>query len=458
MKRHYITSLAIVLITIAVLPTIPTQRAYAQFGIETAATLAVETVQEVIKKRFFDMIVDQMVNWIQGGGKPLFIQNWNAFLAQYGNIVTGDILAEMKIAGICKPFGMQLQLAVLQPPRFSGQIRCTLDQVVRNMVGFYNNFSTGGFVAYREQWQPQNNFYGALLLAMNEKETRIADQRFAGNQQVQANNGFLGQRKCDASGRCYIVTPGMQIGAAAAKVIGADLDYIINSKSMAAYVAAISDALINRVIREGVNGFQGVVSANAPQIGYIPTQPANAAPCSGLAGDTLNSCRALEGYKAGNAALVKTSYMAQIEDTLTPLLAAQTNLLTLQSAAQVLVSRTSELNNCQIGRGVSGREATITALAVEQQALAEITSAINQLQQNTTPLTNAKNTLMNETSTDFDILASYMTGPAGVGRLLNKSQAEAYALKTKADRDAITVRSATRLLELQVLLQRCISS
>lgn len=457
MKRIF-APFAIALVVLGTLPLLPAKQAHAQFGIDFALSEAAEAIQEAIKKRFFDMIVDQMVNWIQGGGKPMFIQNWNAFLAQYGNIVTGDILAEMKIAGICQPFGMQLQIAVLQPPRFSGQVRCTLDQVVRNMVGFYNNFSTGGFVAYREQWQPQNNFYGALLLAMDEKETRIADQRFAALQEAQAGNGFLGTRKCDEFGRCYVTTPGMQIGAAAAKVVGADLDYIVNSKSMAAYVAAISDALINRLVREGVSGFQGVVSASAPKIGYLPPQPTNAAPCSGITGDALNACRALEGYKTGNAAMIKTSYMTQMTDTLTPLLTAQADLLAVQSAAQLLVNRTSELNNCQAGRGTSGREAIIAALTAEQKALADATAAVAEIQGTTTQITNAKNTLMNETSTDFTILSSYMTGPAGVARLLNKTQAEAYAAQAKTQRDAITERSRTRLPELQTLLQRCISS
>ncbi len=457
MKRLF-ASFALALLVTSTLPVLPAGKAHAQFGIDFALTEAADAIQEAIKKRFFDMVVDQMVNWIQGGGKPLFIQNWEVFLAQYGNIVTGDILGELKIAGICQPFGMQLQIAVLQPPRFSGQVRCTLDQVVRNMANFYANFSAGGFVAYREQWQPQNNFYGALLLAMNEKETRIADKRFAANQQVQANNGFLGQQKCDEFGRCVIVTPGMQIGAAAAKVVGADLDYIINSKSMAAYVAAISDAFINRLVREGVSGFQGVIAANSPKIGYLPAQPANAAPCSGLAGDALNACKALEGYKTNNAELVKSSYMAQMNDTLTPLLAAQTDLLAIQSAQQVLVNRTSELNNCQVGRGTSGREATIAALAAEQKALADVAAGIATLTQTTTPLTNARAALMNETSTDFNILSSYLNGPAGVGRLLNKSQAEAYAAKAKSDREALAARSAKRLPEIQTLLQKCISS
>lgn len=454
MKR-IAASLTIAFVVMGTLPAIPTERAHAQFGIDFALAQAADAIQEVIKKRFFDMVVDQMVNWIQGGGKPLFIQNWDAFLSQYGNIVTGDILSEMKLAGICRPFGMQLQIAVLQPPRFSKQVRCTLDQVVRNMANFYNNFRSGGFIAYREQWQPQNNFYGALLLAMDEKETRIADRRFAALQEAQAGGGFLGTRKCDRFGHCYITTPGMQIGAAAAKVIGADLDYIVNSKDMAAYVAAISDAFINRLIREGVSGLQGVVAVNIPPLGYIPPQGANAKPCAGLSGDALNSCQTVEGYKAGNAALVRTSYLNQINDTLTPLLAAQTDLLTVQSAEQLLVNRTSELNNCQIGRGTAGREEIIASLTAEQKALDEVTVALRNLQETTVPLVNARASLMNAATTNPAELAGYING---IYRYFNKQQAEAYAAQAKVQRDAVTTRSAKRLPELQALLQKCISS
>jgi hypothetical protein len=133
-------------------------------------------------------------------------------------------------------------------------------------------------------------------------------------------------------------------------------------------------------------------------------------------------------------------------------------MLAVESAAQLLVNRTSELNNCQAGRGTSGREATIAALAAEQQDLESARVALAGLRAITTPLMNAKNTLMNETSTDFTVLSSYMNGPAGVANLLNKAQADAYATKAKTDREAITARSAKRLPELQILLQKCISS
>ncbi|MCL5004887.1 MAG: hypothetical protein M1170_03020, partial [Patescibacteria group bacterium] len=38
------------------------------------------SLRDVIAKRIMDYIVDQTVKWIQGGGKPKFITNWNGFL------------------------------------------------------------------------------------------------------------------------------------------------------------------------------------------------------------------------------------------------------------------------------------------------------------------------------------------------------------------------------------------
>ncbi len=451
------TFLAIIVMT--VVPFIPKQRAHAIIGFEAesaaAYQLALEIAQEVLKKRFFDMVVDQIVVWIQGGGRPLFITDWNGFLAQYGNIVTGDLIGQLGLGAVCSPFGFQLQLAVMQPPRFMDQVSCTLDSIVGNMANFYNNFRSGGFIAYREMWQSQNNFYGALLLTMDEKKTRISDARYVASQRAQAGGGYLGTEKCDDRGNCYITTPGTAIGAAAAKVMGADIDYIVNAKSLAAYVAAISDALINRVIREGVQGLQGVVVTNAPPIGYVPTKPKGAKPCSGLAGEALASCEAMIGMQTGNLMLVRTSYVQGIDVTLAPLLDAQRNLLSLQISQQVLVSRLSELNTCQIGRSTSGREVTVTELTFEQKTLADLNVAIIELQITTTPLINAKNTIANVQLTDLIALQALM---APVYQLLNQRQAEAYQGSIKVQYDAQIAKVAKRLPEIQTSLIRCINS
>src|SRR3989344_1742129 len=38
-----------------------------------------EVAQEILKKQLLDMMVDQIVRWIQGGGDPKFITNFPAF-------------------------------------------------------------------------------------------------------------------------------------------------------------------------------------------------------------------------------------------------------------------------------------------------------------------------------------------------------------------------------------------
>lgn len=439
----------------------PIRTTHAIFGEEAAIAEAIDQAEGaiigILRKRLFDMVVDQIVNWIQGGGQPLFVQNWETFLGQYGNIVTGDLVKQLNIAGICRPFGIQLQIAVMQPPRFSSQMSCTLDQIVGNMVNFYNNFRTGGFVAYREIWQPRNNFYGALLLTMDEKETQIADRRFAALEEARAGNGFLGTRKCDERGHCYITTPGMQVGAAAAETVGADLKYLIGlpQHEFAAYVAAISDAFINRLVREGVNGMQGVIAASAPPIGYVPAQPKNAKPCDGLTGPVLAACQAAEGTRSGNVALVRSSYANQIDATLKPLQAAQQGLLSMQFAQQTLVGRLSELNSCQIGRNTSGREATAQELAAEQSELATQERALFELEKTVTPLVNARARIVSDTTGDILALQNAM-GP--IYPLLDPQSAAAYELRIKAQKDALAAKSAKRLPEIQIALQRCISS
>lgn len=412
-----------------------------------------KAIAAVMRKRFFDMVVDQMVNWIQGGGQPQFIQNWDSFLASYGNIVTGDLVQQLGLGAVCRPFGIQLQIAVMQPPRFTRQITCTLDQMVGNMVNFYNNFRAGGFIAYRELWQPQNNFYGSLIMTMNEKETRIADQRFAALQEAQANNGFLGTRKCDAYGHCYITTPGMQIGAAAAKVVGADLDYIIGipQEDLAAYTAAISDAFINRLVRNGVQGLQGVVVANVPPIGYIPTQPKGYEPCAGLTGNALSACRGLQATQTNNSGHAREVYLAQIIATLAPLQDAQQNILELIPVQNQLTNKLNVLRDCEGRRNLPGLEQTSGSVRVEEKTLADLNQTLLGLQQTTIPLVNAKTKLADE-SADIAVITGVIST---VYPFLNEQKATAYQAAIKTQRDTLTPAINERLKQTQIAINQC---
>lgn len=239
----------------------------------------------VLKKRILDVMVDQTVSWIQGNGKPQFVTDYKAFLQNTQNVVIGDIVQEIGLGRICEPFKFQLQVLVAQPRPFSTRAACTLSDIVGNINDFYNNFADGGWIAYNEALKPQNNIYGAFLLAEEEKGSRLAAELDAAANEVAAGGGFLSQKRClfwsrleehggktttvsvpdngknqppDNNGwectQAEIITPGKTIGDTVSKAIGSDFDYIINAEDIGAYVSAIADAALNRLIKETVNG------------------------------------------------------------------------------------------------------------------------------------------------------------------------------------------------------------
>ena len=221
---------------------------------------------EMLKKRLLDSLVDQIIVWIQGGGKPQFVSDWKGFLEDAGQAAVGDVVLQTDAAFLCSPFKLQVQLALLPVPKFSEQVRCTLDDIVENIEDFYNNFSKGGWIAYSAMLEPQNNYFGTVLLAQNEIALRVAESQRAAENEARAGKGFLSVEKCASDGaggeKCYITTPGNIVGEMISKGVGSDLDYILNAKDLEQYATAIVNAVINRVITEGLSNITGSVAGD----------------------------------------------------------------------------------------------------------------------------------------------------------------------------------------------------
>ncbi len=307
-------------------------------------------VLETLKKRILDMMVDQIVVWIQGGGKPKFITNWGDFLAEAGNAAVGDLAKELGLGFLCSPFSLQIQIGLLPVQRFSKRASCTLDKIVSNINGFYANFRNGGWIAYSSAWEPQNNFAGASLIVDAEVARRREKAESSAYAEAQAGHGFLSTKKCDKdkngkdiASTCVITTPGDTIGNLVSKAVGSDIDYILSAKQLSQYVAAISNALINRLIIEGVNGLRGLTTAAAPQGGVIPRSATGN--CAGLRGGSLNACLS---YGSSNNLNATSTLITQINLSLNPRLEAQnsfTNSISqLQSYAQSLQGFLNTLN------------------------------------------------------------------------------------------------------------------
>lgn len=234
-----------------------------------------EMMRDIVAKRIIDYIVDQTVQWIQGGGEPKFVTNWDGFVKDAGNIAFDSVIREIGAAGLCSPFGLQIKLALLPVQKFSTQISCTLDKIVSNINNFYTDFSVGGWDGYLLSLEPQNNFYGAMLLANDKLVTEIKKSQEKYKKEAEMGSGFLGVKRCkqgsevadNTQGPGFVkdingnycdsknletTTPGNVVGQAIGSAVTTDAVWAANIQS---WVSALANAAINRLIKEGLTEF-----------------------------------------------------------------------------------------------------------------------------------------------------------------------------------------------------------
>ncbi len=350
---------------------------------------------QTLKKRILDMMVDQIIGYVQGEGSPRFVTDWKGFMDDVAQGAVGEFAKELGLGFLCSPFSLQLRLALLPVQRFPvNQFDCTLDKIVGNIQNFYDDFRNGGWVAFDSALQMNNNYYGALILGMTAKHNAIAEALGVAGQELSVGSGFLSAKRCidelgievppdqveayraavqrDRTGTrkltCDIVTPGRTLGAAVEKAVGTDIDFIVNAQDLSAYVAAIADALINRVIKEGF-GLLGVSTPNGPQVGAgygheVITGPESFPPGLRAANSQFNTSRkdALD-YVPPTAS---PQQIAAARDARTSIRQTLIQHISLQSS---LVEKLKELESCQLQQssfGVIGGGASPAAQATRQ--------------------------------------------------------------------------------------------
>ncbi|MDP3052732.1 MAG: hypothetical protein Q8N22_02100 [bacterium] len=217
-------------------------------------------VRDVVAKMILDWLVDETVNWIQGGGQPRYVTNWDTFLGDAFNTGVGEVINNSNLNFLCKPFGLQVRISLLPVQRFQNRISCTLDDIVANIQNFYDDFRNGSWIAYEQSWWPENNYYGSLYMTMDEAMIQGAKAKEAAQNEAIAGKGFLSVKRClastqlpDGTIKCIkeeIVTPGDTVGALAAQAVTSDYQWAQNIQS---WVAALVNATINRLFTEGLS-------------------------------------------------------------------------------------------------------------------------------------------------------------------------------------------------------------
>ena len=364
---------------------------------------AFEMATEALRHQLLNMLVDQIVNWIQGGGSPKFITDWPGFFRDAVDQAGGRFLQQLGLGQLCSAFGRRLSAAFIPIPTFSQRSSCTISQVGANLEAFLKDFRQGGWIAWDEMMRPQNNIYGAYLMAWDQYEIEKSAAQKAAEAEAQAGRGFLSVRRCIAwnnegyqmcvasglleseckKASCIkeeIVTPGAVVGDLAATAVSSDILYLTGgAKSFSAYVAAIANAILNRMFAEGIGLLNMAFSSGSSSTSGGAVTSAAQLQCSQLLGTAAyNECVAAVQSGIDMREFQKNYLISYINEDLSAqnqlLGAKQATLAVLNSSISIL----TELAACQ-GSAPQLSQATSNKSKIEQQ-IAAIQSDIVALQ------------------------------------------------------------------------------
>jgi hypothetical protein len=154
-----------------------------------------DTILRMMVNRLLDQFQNQVVNWIAGGGKPKFVTDWQGFLEKAGNDAAA-LAIQRRAPGLCTSFGRLIQAQLRDLYVNEQPLTCTIDQVVANVEGFYNDFSSGGWVAFGAMTLPQNDYYSQFYQSINYVSNARNAARQSKSQETGAASGFLGVKEC----------------------------------------------------------------------------------------------------------------------------------------------------------------------------------------------------------------------------------------------------------------------
>jgi len=268
---------------------------------------------DTLKHHLMKMMVDEVVTWIQGGGKPHFVSDLKGYLWDEINETVGEMIWNSDLRWLCSPFSFKVRIFLPFSTYSSHYPECTLEDVIENIEDFFDDFRNGSWIAWEKVYlDPQNSYWGALVMAHDiylekfaqEHEKRvvetIAGDQFLGEKkyvtdETQCHQGCYDSYYQDCVDECYekilnmeeceekckeeaqqvccktkeiIITPGKAFSHALLSAQDATFKEIANLQSFADIIPIVVDALITRLLRE--TGGLLNLSSSAPSEGWTP--------------------------------------------------------------------------------------------------------------------------------------------------------------------------------------------
>lgn len=213
---------------------------------------------EQIKRQLLNQIVQQIINWVGGGGTPKFITDFEGFFRDAFNFGLQNALIELDLLNtVCTPFRdiTLYNISLSAAPSARATVSCP--NLGINSPGFYNNFRVGGWEGYLASYLPEGNFYWDALLADVAITERSSAQAGAAEAESIAAQGYESRKDCvtdpgDGSVACRVTTPGTNLADIVDRAIAAPIDFLVNSQAsgLAGLVSSIISITIDKLITD----------------------------------------------------------------------------------------------------------------------------------------------------------------------------------------------------------------
>jgi len=243
--------------------------------VERLWDVAQKILLQELKNQLIAMLQQQIVNWINGGGKPQFVTDWKGFIGDAFNNAAGAAIDKI-LPELCMPLNARTYINItLRPPLIPVYTGCTLNQVVNNVKNFANDFRNGGWLQYSVTIQPTGNYFGGLIEAHDAGLFAGLAGSDAAKNKALSGAGFLGSEVCpstgkppDEEGNLYgygcpggeqpiTRTPGKVLGDTLTKGLSLPSELIVNANDIAGLVAVVTDAALTRLMAVGLSAATG---------------------------------------------------------------------------------------------------------------------------------------------------------------------------------------------------------
>jgi len=236
------------------------------------------------KEFAFDRIAFMMVNialkemirsttkWVNSGfkGSPAFVTDLEGFLLNTADKVAGNFIWGSELQFLCSPFALNVKLAldIQYNATRDYQAQCTLTGSLANIERFLGgDFLAGGWDSWYEVTQsPQNNPFGAALVAQDRMSVGINAAQREKRDLLGFGNGFLSMERCYSTGddeRCTIETPGVVIQDQLNRSLGLPGERL----AVADEINELLGALFVQLAGQALSGAGGLLGLTEPGYG-----------------------------------------------------------------------------------------------------------------------------------------------------------------------------------------------